>query len=143
VLYACVALVLIYWSIFADIRPFPSWLFFWTGLIGIACVGYLAIMATTYKAIYDSDAVEIRSALPFPPSLWGRATGRMLRSEVAAKKSFSIFMPTYVLYPKARKTRNLMIWVPKEDDFFRDWIAGMPDADKQFFRNRRKSDHQP
>ena len=63
----------------------------------------------------------------------------MLRSDTAAKKKLgipSIFMPTYVLYSKARDEKNPMIWVPREDDYFRNWIAGIPDADKQFFRNR-------
>jgi hypothetical protein len=138
----CNGLVLIYWSIFADIRPYPSWAFFWIGLFGIALVVFLAIVTTTLKAIYDSDAVEIRCAISLPPTLQGRTIGRMLRSDIAAKKKLgipSIFMPTYVLYPKAQDAKKLAIWVPKEDDYFRSWIAGIPDADKQFFRDRRKS----
>jgi len=145
ILLGCNGLVLIYWSIFADIKPYPSWAFFWTGLFGIALVAFMAIVTTTLKAIYDSDAVEIRCAISLPPSLLGRTIGRMLRSDIAAKKKLgipSIFVPTYVLYPKARNKKNLMIWVPKEDDYFRSWIAGIPDADKQFFRNRRKSKQQ-
>jgi hypothetical protein len=143
-LMGCCGLLLIYWSIFVDTRPFPvpSWMLFLTGLFGIAEIAYLAILTTTFKASYDSDAVEIRCAVPFPPSWWGRTTGRMLRSDVAAKKKFgigSIFMPTYVLYPKARNEKNLVIWARKEDEYFRNWIAGIPDANKQFFRNRRES----
>jgi len=71
----------------------------------------------------------------------------MLRSDIAAKKNVSILMlmlmRAYVLYPKERNTRKLTIWVPKEDDYFRNWIAGIPDADRQFFRKRRKSKRKP
>ena len=85
----------------------------------------------------------MRCAVPFLPSLWGRTTGRMFRSDIAAKKNFTVFGSilgsTYALYPKAPHTRSLLIWVPKEDDYFRNWIAGIPSTDKQFFRDRRKS----
>jgi hypothetical protein len=49
-LWGCNALVLIYWSILADIRPFPGWLFFWTGLLGIALLAFLVIASTTHTA---------------------------------------------------------------------------------------------
>jgi hypothetical protein len=92
----------------------------------------------TFIAIYDAEAVEIRCAIPLPPSLWSRTTGRMLRSDIAAKRKFINFMPTYVLYPKGRNQKKLAIWVPKEDDYFRNWIAGIPDLERRFFWSRRK-----
>jgi hypothetical protein len=67
----------------------------------------------------------------------------MLRSEIGAKRKFINFMPTYVLYPKDRNEKTLAIWVPKEDDYFRAWIAGIPDVGRRFFWSRRKSDRKP
>ena len=80
-----------------------------TALVGIASFACVGIMIETCKAIYDSEAVEIRCAIPLPPSLWSRTTGRMLRSDIAAKRKFINFMPTYVLYPKDRNRAKLDI----------------------------------
>jgi hypothetical protein len=112
-------------------------------LLGIAFAAWLAIMTVTLKAIYDSEAVDIRCAILLPPSLWARQTGRMLRSDIAAKRKFSIFgfMPTYVLHPKERTKKKLAIWGPKEADYFRNWISGIPD--RPLFWNRRKSNRKP
>ena len=140
----CDGLFLVYWSIFAGLKPSASWVVFWVGILGIVFFTAVAIATTTHKAIYDSEAVEIRCAIPLP-RLWlrFRQTGRMLRSEIAAKRKFINFMPTYVLYPKSRNQKKLAIWVPKEDDYFRSWIAGIPDVERRFFWNRRKPSQKP
>ena len=138
--------MLMYWSIFTDLRlvtAIPAWAMFTTGLLGIAFVACLVIMMETFIAIYDAEAVEIRCAIPLPPSLWSRTTGRMLRSDIAAKRKFINFMPTYVLYPKGRNQKKLAIWVPKEDDYFRNWIAGIPDMERRFFWGRRNPNRKP
>jgi hypothetical protein len=146
-LLACGGLVLMYWSIFTNLKlvtRIPAWLIFTEGLLAIPFAACLVIMMMTHKAIYDSEAVEIRCAIPLP-RLWFRfrQTGRMLRSDIAAKRNLSIFWPAYVLYPKERNKGKLAIWIPKEDDYFRNWIAGIPDVDRQFFWNRRKSNRKP
>jgi hypothetical protein len=144
-LIACGGLVLMYWSIFTNLKlvtRIPAWLIFTEGLLAIPFAAGLVIMMMTSKAIYDSEAVEIRCAIPLP-GLWFRQTGRMLRSDIAAKRNFSIVMPTYVLYPKERTKKKLGIWVPKEDDYFRNWIAGIPDVERRFFWNRRKPNQKP
>jgi hypothetical protein len=130
-----------YWSIFTNpklVTPIPAWLMFTEGLLAIPFAAGLVVMMMTSKAIYDSEAVEIRCAIPLP-ALWFRSTGRMLRSEIAAKRNFSIVMPTYVLYPRDRTKKKLGIWVPKEDDYFRAWIAGIPDVERRPFWSRLKS----
>jgi hypothetical protein len=146
-LMACDGLLLVYLSVFTDARrviPIPVWVIVTLCLLAIAMVAYLVIMTVSLKAIYDSEAVEIRCAIPLP-RLWlrFRQTGRMLRSDIAAKRNLSIFWPSYVLYPKERNKGKLAIWVPKEDEYFRNWIAGIPDVDRQFFWNRRKSNRKP
>jgi hypothetical protein len=144
----CDGLVLLYGSIFepffAGFKPVVRWVLFAMALVGFAFSACLVIVAATYKAIYDAEAVEIRCAIPLP-RLWlrFRRTGRMLRSDIAAKRNLSIFWPTYVLYPKERTKKKLAIWSPKEDDYFRSWIVGIPDVDRQFFWNRRKSNRKP
>jgi hypothetical protein len=125
----CGGLWLMHWSFYLDSKLAAGWALSTVGSLGIAEGAFVAIAMTTSKAIYYPDAVEIRCAIPFP-----RSTGRMLRSDIAAKKNRSILMPTYLLYPKERSERKLFIWVPKENDYFRNWIAGIPDADRQFFR---------
>ena len=145
-LVACDGLLVVYLSVFTDARrviPIPVWVIVTLCLLAIAMVAYLVIMTVSLKAIYDSEAVEIRCAVPLPPSLWFRATGRMLRSEIAAKRKFINYMPTYVLYPKDRNQEKLAIWVPKEDDYFRNWIAGIPDIGRRFFWSRRKPNRKP
>jgi hypothetical protein len=136
-LMACDGLAFVYLSFFTNARrliPIPVWVIVTLCLLSIAMVAFLVTMTLSFKAIYDSEAVEIRCAIPLP-RLWlrFRQTGRMLRSEIAAKNKFINFMPTYVLYPKDRNQKKLAIWVPKEDDYFRDWIAGIPDADRRPF----------
>lgn len=145
---ACAGLALVYLWIFTDAKRvlhMPTWVFVATCLLAVALVAYLVITTMTSKAIYDSEAVEIRCAITLPSlvGLWVRQTGRMLRSEIAAKRKFINFMPTYVLYPKDRSQKKLAIWVPKEDDYFRNWISGIPDMESWFFWNRRKSDRKP
>jgi hypothetical protein len=146
-LIACGGLVLMYWSIFTNLKlvtRIPAWLIFTEGLLAIPFAAGLVILIMTNKAIYDSEAVEIRCAIPLP-RLWlrFRQTGRMLRSEIAAKRKFINFMPTYVLYPKDRNQKKLAIWVPKEDDYFRNWIAEIPDLERRFFWSRRKPNRKP
>jgi hypothetical protein len=145
-LMACDGLLIVYLSVFTDAKrviPIPVWVIVTFCLLAVAMVAYLVTMTLSFKAIYDSEAVEIRCAIPLPPSLWSRTTGRILRSEIAAKRKFINFMPTYVLYPKDRNEKKLAIWAPKEDDYFRTWIAGIPDVERRFFWNRRKSDRKP
>jgi len=137
--------MLTYCSIFTDqklVTHLPGWVMFTMGLLAIAFAAGVVIMTMTHKAIYDSEAVEIRCAIPLP-ALGIRQTGRMLRSDIAAKRNFSILWPTYVLYPKERTKKKLAIWVPKEDDYFRNWIAGIPDLERRFFWNRRKPNRNP
>jgi hypothetical protein len=142
---ACGGFLLMYWSVFTDIGSIPGWhtapwFVLTVGLLGVA-LALFCTAVTTIKAIYDSDAVEIRGVIPFPWWMGRSRTGRMLRSDIGAKKRIGFFFlpPTYVLYPRARNKWTLTIWIPKEDDYFRNWIAGIPDADRQFFRNRRMS----
>jgi hypothetical protein len=142
----CDVLVLMYWSIFTNLKlvtRIPAWTIFTTGFLVIVGTAGLVIMIESYKAIYDSEAVEIRCAIPLLPALWIRQTGRMLRSDIAAKRNVSIFWPNYVLYPKDRHQKKLAIWVPKEDDYFRDWIAGIPDMERRLFWGRRKPNRKP
>ena len=132
----CGGLWLMHWSFYADYinsKLAAGWALFTVGSLGIAEGAFVAIAIMTYKAVYDLAGVEIRCAIPFR----GLHT-RWLRSDTAAKKNASILMlmPAYVLYPKERNARKFLIWVPKEDDYFRNWIAAIPDADRQFFRNR-------
>jgi hypothetical protein len=148
-LMACDGLALLYGSIFAaffaDFKPVVHWVLFAMALGGFALSAYVVITTTTSKAIYDSEAVEIRCAITLPSlsQLWISQTGRMLRSEIAAKRKVINFMPTYLLYPKDRNQKKLAIWIPKEDDYFRNWIAGIPDVERRFFWNRRKPDRKP
>jgi hypothetical protein len=146
---ACDGLVLLYGSFFAaffaDFKPVVRWVLFTMALGAFALSAWLVIVTMTSKAIYDPEAVEIRCAIALPSlvGLWIRQTGRMLRSDIAAKRKFINFMPTYVLYPKGRNQKKLAIWVPKEDDYFRDWIAGIPDMERRFFWGRRKPNRKP
>jgi hypothetical protein len=62
----------------------------------------------------------------------------MLRSDIAAKRKQLNFMPSYLLHPKDQTKKKLGIWVPKEDEYFRNWIAGIPDVERRLFWNRRE-----
>jgi hypothetical protein len=139
----CCGLWLLHWSFYADYmnsKLAAGWSLSALGSLYIASGALIAIAMATHKVVYGPDGVEIRCAIPFP-----RWTGWMLRSDIAAKRNVSIFWlkPAYELYPKERNQRQLTIWVPKRDDYFRNWIAGIPDADREFFRNRRRSKRKP
>jgi hypothetical protein len=143
-LLACDGLMLLYWSTFANLTlvRIPAWAIFTAGLLAISSAASLAIMMMTSKAIHDAAAVEIRCAIPLP-GLWFGRTGRTLRSDIAVKSNFSVRWPTYVLYPKGRTAKKLAIWVPKQDDYFRNWIAGIPDVGTWSFWNRGESGRKP
>jgi hypothetical protein len=141
----CCGLWLLHWSFYADYmnsKLAVGWAMSTLGSLYIAFGAVMAIAMTTLKAVYGPEGVEVRCAIPFPG--WN---GLMLRDDIAAKANISInvlmLMPTYVLYPKEWNKKKLTIWVPKEDDYFRNWIAGIPNADRQFIRNRRKSGPKP
>jgi hypothetical protein len=139
-LMACGGLVLMYWSIFTNLKlvtRIPVWLIFTEGLLAIPFSAGLVIMIESYKAIYDPEAVEIRCAIPLP-EVWFKRTGRMLRSDIAAKRKQLNFMPSHLLHPKDQTKKKLGIWVPKEDEYFRNWIAGIPDVERRLFWNRRE-----
>jgi hypothetical protein len=139
----CCGLWLLHWSFYAEhvsSKFAAGWSLFALGSLYIAIGALIAIAIETHEAAYGSEGVEIRCAIPLPK--W---TGWMLRSDIAAKWNASIFalQPTYVLFPKEPNKKQLTIWVPRRDDYFRNWIAGIPDADRQFVRNRRRPNRKP
>lgn len=139
----CGGLWVMHWAFYVDYinNKLPAgWVLFTVASLYIAGGAFIAITTTTYEAVYDLAGVEIRCAIPFRGM-----HARWLRSDTAAKKNVSILalMPAYVLYPRDRNAKKFLIWVPKEDDYFRNWIAGIPDADRQYFRKRRKSGRKP
>ncbi len=43
----------------------------------------------------------------------------------------------YVLYPRTREQKELRVgMLSSEDEYFREWMHGIPDVDKEFLRNR-------
>lgn len=102
----------------------------------IAC-GYLGggavMIISTIKGHLDlyPDAIETISGLPF----WNR---RLERKDIGAKMTTSIYVRTYILYPRTRKQRPLTIgMMGSEDEYYRQWMESIPEADKDFFRKRR------
>ncbi len=78
------------------------------------------------------DAIVVGSALPF----WNR---RLERKDIGAKMTIFIYVRTYILYPRTRNQKPLRIgMMGSEDDYYRQWVESIPEADKEFLRKRRQ-----
>jgi len=123
------------WCYFADIVPRgPLSAFAFTtvlGCLGLSLGSVMVISTLTGQIDLYADAIEVRSALPF-------GNRRLERKDIAAKLTMFIYVPTYVLYPRRKDQKKLTVSVMgTEDDYYREWMAGIPDADREFFRSRR------
>ncbi len=50
-----------------------------------------------------------------------------------------IYVRTYILYPRTRNQKPLRIgMMGSEDDYYRQWVESIPEADKEFLRKRRQ-----
>ena len=124
------------WSSLAGITlRDPIGAFTLTTVAGCCGFGIGALMiissATGHVDLYP-DAIVVGSALLF----WNR---RLERKDIGAKMTMFIYVRTYILYPRTRDQKPLRIgMMGSEDDYYRQWMESIPEADKEFFRKRRQ-----
>jgi hypothetical protein len=109
------------------------WAFAFTSVLGCCGVGLgaaLIIASITGHVDLYPDAIVVGSALPF-------GNRRLERKEIGAKMITFIYVTIYVLYPRARDQKPLRIGMQgSEDDYFREWMDSIPNADAEFLRRR-------
>ncbi|HUK58715.1 MAG TPA: hypothetical protein VLV50_05740 [Stellaceae bacterium] len=104
------------------------------GCCGFGTGALMIISSITGHVYLYPDAIVVGSALPF----WNR---RLERKDIGAKMTMFIYVRTYVLYPRTRNQKPLRVGVMgSEDDFYRQWMESIPEADKDFLRRRRRGD---
>jgi hypothetical protein len=100
------------------------------GTLGCGLGALMIISARTGRIDLYPDAIVVSSALSF-------SDRRMERKDIAAKMVTFIYTKTYVLYPISKDQRKLTVGtIGNEDDYLREWMASIPDADKKFLRDR-------
>jgi hypothetical protein len=100
------------------------------GCCGFGAGALMIISSITGHVDLYPDAIVVGSALPF----WNR---RLERKNIGAKMTMFIYVRTYVLYPRTRTQKPLRIgMMGSEDDYYRNWMESIPEADKEFFRKR-------
>jgi hypothetical protein len=76
------------------------------------------------------DEIVVGSALPF-------GNRRLERKEIAAKMVIPYYGKMYVLYPVRKSQKKLTVGIMgNEDEYFRQWMDSIPDADQKFLRGR-------
>jgi hypothetical protein len=67
-------------------------------------------------------------------------TCRIERADIGAKRVLPLPATTYVLYPVKREMRKMFVEVTFPlDDFFRQWMSGIPDVNRDFLHNRKRA----
>jgi hypothetical protein len=100
------------------------------GCVGCGVGGFMAISTITTRVDLYPDAIEVRSALPF-------LNRRLERKDIAAKTTTYLYIKMDVLYPRNKGQKRLSLgMLGTEDDYYREWMAGIPDADQNFLRDR-------
>lgn len=101
------------------------------GCLGLLLGSFMVVSTLTGRIDLYADAIEVHSVLPF-------GNRRLERKDIAAKLTTFIYVPTYVLYPRRKDQKKLTIGLMgTEDDYYRQWMAGIPDADREFSKSRR------
>ncbi len=81
----------------------------------------------TYRVTLTADYAEVNNGLPF-------GTRRMLRKDIAAKHIDRSYL---LLYPNDKKMRPLGVGMTvRQDEYFRQWMAEVPWANPEFFKQR-------
>jgi hypothetical protein len=82
------------------------------------------------RVVLYPDAIEIRSGLPF----WNR---RLERKDIAVKVTRWAYVPIHILVPRDKAQKKLTVgMMGSEDDYYREWVAGIPDAEGGSLRSR-------
>ena len=123
------------WTLFAGIVIQGSK--FWAlalisalGCGGIVVGAIMVVASITGHVDLYPDAIVVGSALPF-------GNRRLERQDIGAKMVTFIYVTTYVLYPRAKNQKPLRIGLQgSEDDYFRQWMNSIPDADGEYLRKR-------
>ena len=112
--------------------PYPLQML-WIGgpifLFGTACIAVIL----RYRVTLHADAIEVRNVF--------RAGSRRLeRKNIEAKYLYTGDYRRYVLYPRNDRQRSIAFDVVfREDAFFREWMAAIPDASDEFLARRRRT----
>jgi hypothetical protein len=122
------------WCSFAEIIPRdPVVVFALTTVLACCGIGVgVAMVVASIKRHIDlyPEAIVVDSGLPF-------GYRRLERKDIAAKMITFVYVPIYVLYPKMKGQRALRVGTTgSKDDYFRQWMDGIPNADKDFLRKR-------
>src|SRR6266404_3292658 len=106
----------------------PLWIGYLFFSLGIVMGAFIAVGMITNRVVLYPDAVEVAC-------LFNKR--RLERREIGAKMVMMTGCLTYVLYPWSKGKKKLSVGVVfPMDATFRDWMTGIPDADKAFFRGR-------
>jgi hypothetical protein len=88
----------------------------------------LAANAMAGRVVFYPDAIEVSNFFK---------SRRLNRDEIGAKTFWNASCPIYLLYPLSRDLKTLKVEAAfRQDATFKDWMAGIPDANKDFFRQR-------
>lgn len=116
------------------------------GAMGMAITYGFGFLLATLALLMAAGIISNRLELSEDHiEIYGEINGRRLlarrleRRDIAAK----MFVPGagsgYVLYPWRREQKKLPVSsIFASDDYLRRWIAAIPNADREFLRNRRK-----
>ena len=106
-----------------------SWFEIAMVLLAIGMAALLLDMALSYEVVLSADEVVVRSKL----GVWNR---RLARKEIAAKVVWSLLgRKNYILYPASRRLLGIAL-LGNEDDYFRKWMASIPQSDWRLFMRR-------
>ena len=123
------------WSSLPGFTPRSGWAFALSSVLGCCGVGggaLIIISSITGHVDLYPDAIVVGSALPF-------GNRRLERKDIGAKMTVFIYVPSYILYPRMKNQKPLRIGtMGSEDDYFRQWMDNIPNADREFFRRRRQ-----
>jgi hypothetical protein len=113
----------------------PIWIGYLFCSIAISMGGFIAAGMIANRVFLYTDAIEVAGLFN---------SRRLERREIGAKMVMAAGCLTYVLYPWSKDKKRLMVGVVFPlDAAFRDWMEGIPDADKAFFRGRRDGTLKP